>query len=111
MSWMAIIATLVQVFGPMLAALLQKWFEKRMTKAAEGLAAPETFATEDEARNALFDSAIARCFGWRRALLQKLKLKASQMGLRVGIVPPEVPAELAGELAEIMTDETDEADE
>lgn len=81
MGWAAIIAVILEIFGPLLAEWLQKWLDSLLNKAASRLPAASSFATEDMARGALFDEAIRslpRFAFARRAMLRRMK--ASGLG-------------------------------
>lgn len=76
MGWAAIISALLSVFGPMLIKWLQEWLASRFAEVAAALPDVATFGTPAEARNALFDGAIAslpRFAFARRALLRRMK--------------------------------------
>ena len=84
MSIGAIIAALISVLGPMFVEWLRKWIESRLHKAAEKLPPVESFASEHEARDALFDAALKdlpKYAKGRRALLKRMKSAASAAGI------------------------------
>ena len=74
MGWASIIAALSSFLGPILVDWLKKCAEKKAQEAAAGLPAMETFASETEARRALFaemDRNLPRWAKIRRALLTR----------------------------------------
>ncbi|VTT96592.1 unnamed protein product [Gemmataceae bacterium] len=97
----ALITALLAFFGPILAELIKKW----LATAADRLPAAETFASEDQARDALFDQAIAdlpkRARG-RRALLRRLKGVAAASGVTSAGPARPVSAADAEELADLF---------
>lgn len=84
MGWAAIIAALVQFFGPLVADWLKKCSEKKATDVAEQMPDVDTFASEHEARDALFDQVIEklprRAFV-RRAFARRMKAVAAKNGI------------------------------
>ncbi len=79
MEWVAIIAALMQVFGPILAEWLKKCMEERMEEAAKNLPVASSFASEADAADALFDEMIAglpRFAFIRRAAFRRMKQAA-----------------------------------
>lgn len=72
----AIIASLLSIFGPVLADWLKKCLEERLNDAAAGLPPAASFATEGAAVEALFDAAIDNLPRWafiRRRSLERMK--------------------------------------
>lgn len=109
MEWIALIGLLLQIFGPLIKQLLEKWLAKRLEMAAAAMPHPSTYASEGEARDALFDVTIATTWNpLKRFLLKRLKRHAATMGVgfsgAVPPIPPEVAAELQ-EFAEVMGDD------
>ncbi len=79
MGWAAIIAAILEVFGPILASWLKDCSKDKLTDAASSLPDPITFATEGAATAALFDEAISnlpRLAFIRRAALRRMKSAA-----------------------------------
>lgn len=84
MGWAALITMLIQVFGPILIEWLKKWLESRLSAAAEKLPAFATYGSEHEARDAMFNQAIAdlpRLAFARRAMLRRMKAAAATAGV------------------------------
>lgn len=77
MGWSAIIAALLQLFGPVLVDLLKQLLDKWLNKAAESLPPPDP--KDPGAVTALFDAAIDRAprFAFvRRGFLRSCKRAA-----------------------------------
>lgn len=76
MGWAAIIAAIMQVFGPLLAEWLQKWLDSLLNKSAARLPTLSSFNTAEAAKGALLDEAISslpRLAFARRAMLRRMK--------------------------------------
>lgn len=84
MSWVAIIAAILQVIGPILVEWLRKWLESRLHRAAESLGDMTAFSSEHEARDKMFDAAIKalpkRALA-RREFLRRCKTLCSHYGV------------------------------
>lgn len=105
MEWAAIITLLVQIFGPLLARLFERWLEKRLTEAAAHLPPVLYYASEAAARAALFDKAIElERRPLRRTLLKRLRRHAATLDVSVGDTVPPLPAAVAAELADFEGD-------
>lgn len=105
MTFAAIIAALISVFGPMLLAWIQKWLESRANKAAARLPAVGSFASEHDARNALFDAMIEdlpRAAFARRSLLRRLKGAAARAGVTSTGAASPISPEDAGDIADAV---------
>ncbi len=79
MTWAALIAALIEVFGPILVEWLKRWLEDRLKTAATHLPEPTSFAHHSAPPAALFDKAISLlpplAFA-RRTLLRRLRASA-----------------------------------
>jgi hypothetical protein len=76
MGWAAIIAAIIELFGPMLKEWLQKWLESRLKKAAERVNVADFGTDERAAKVALLTQAIEDTPRWmpaRRMLLRRMK--------------------------------------
>jgi hypothetical protein len=76
MGWAAIIAAIIELFGPMLKEWLQKWLESRLKKAAERINVADFGTDERAAKVALLNVAIAdtpRFMFARRLLLRQMR--------------------------------------
>lgn len=81
MSWMAIIAMLVQIFGPYIAKLFKKWLDKLFNRVAKTLPHPSTYSSTAAARVALIDAAIEETPIYRpirRAILRMMRDSGDQ---------------------------------
>jgi hypothetical protein len=79
MGWAAIVAALIELFGPLLQDWLKDCTAERLSDAARELPEPDTFGSEGEAASALFDRAISdlpRLAFVRRAALRRAKAAA-----------------------------------
>ena len=90
MGWASLLIALLDWLGPILVKLVQDWLRRRLEMAAEALPAMETYGTEAEARDALFDRAIADLPPWanqRRKFLRRAKVAAAVAGVSSQHVP------------------------
>jgi dihydrodipicolinate synthase/N-acetylneuraminate lyase len=104
MGWSVLIAALVEVLGPLVADWLKSCGEDRAKRAAERLPAFESFASEDAARDALFDEVIAdlpRLAFARRGLLRRLKATAAKAGVTSAGAARPLDPEDAADLADL----------
>lgn len=80
MSWAAIIAAILQIFGPLISEWLKKWLESRLVKASKTVGAGAD-GVDDAARiGALMDAALAdtpRVAFARRALIRRIRAYAT----------------------------------
>jgi len=79
MNWAAIIAALMEVFGPILQDWLKDCTAERLNRAAAELPPAETFGSDAAATVAMFDEAIAslpRLAFVRRTGLRRMKAAA-----------------------------------
>lgn len=108
MSWAAIIAAILQVLGPILVEWLRKWLDTRLARAAEKLG-DTVYASEHEARDAMFDQAIADLphhAHRRRRLLKRMKDAAAAAGVTsAGGILAEADAIELSELAAAAAEE------
>lgn len=82
--WASLIFELLKYLGPVLLEWLRKFLENRLERAAAKLPDFATYATEHDARDAVFQQAIddlPRFAYARRALFHRLKLAASDAGV------------------------------
>jgi hypothetical protein len=80
-GWLAIISALLTIFGPLIADWLKGCLEERLNEAAASLPPAETYASEGDASDALFDEAIRglpRFAFARRAALRRAKAAARE---------------------------------
>jgi hypothetical protein len=76
MGWAAIIAAIIELFGPLLKEWLQKWLESRLKKAAERINVADFGDDERMAKMALLTRAIEdtpRYMFARRLLLRQMR--------------------------------------
>lgn len=107
MSWAAIITAVLSFLGPLIADWLKKCGEERAQKAAEKLPDASTFASEHEARDALFDQMIADLpphARIRRAMLRRCKAVSAKCGVTSQGVATAMSAEDAEELADLAAE-------
>lgn len=104
MGWASIIAVLLEFLSPLIQDWLAKCAENRAQAAAERLPAFESFASEDAARDALFDEMIsdlpALAFA-RRGLLRRAKRAAAKAGVTSAGAARPLDPEDAAELADL----------
>lgn len=75
MGWSAIIAGLIDVFGPILAAWVKEWFQHHLTVTAAAMTNPADLDPA-EARVRLLETAVHRLphvAVFRRALLRRMR--------------------------------------
>ena len=99
MGWAAIIAAVIELFGPLIAEWLRKWLDQKLVMAATLLPSPG--GNEAEAREMLFDAALdslPRFAFARRTFLRTLR----GIAVRGGPLTPEDGAAVrdAGRAAE-----------
>lgn len=68
MEWIALITLFLQIFGPLIAKLIEKW----LNRAAKTLKSPESYASPTAATEALYDKAIGLATGVLRAPVRAL---------------------------------------
>lgn len=79
----AIIAQIIALLIPILVEWIRKWIESRLLKASDGMQMG-TFASEDDARDEMFDRAIANLphlAFFRRSLFKGVKKLARDCGV------------------------------
>lgn len=109
MGWEMLILALIQVLGPILVEWLKDWLERRLQQAAARIPELADYPTEDEARDALFDTAIAMTWNpLRRYLLRRLRHHAARLGVTASGVLPTLDAAAAEELAAIAGEVAEE---
>lgn len=84
MGWAALISSLLEIFGPVLAEWLKRWLDSLLQNSAARLPAAESFGSAKAARTALFDEAISstpRLAFARRGLLRRMKAHAEVKSL------------------------------
>jgi hypothetical protein len=102
MGWAAIIAVLLQIFGPLLAEWIKKWFDSHLRHAAALLPEPSFYADEPAARDALFEKAVATTRNpLRRLLLRRIARHAAALDVRAGDTAYTPPAAVVEELGDI----------
>ena len=83
MTWAAIAAALLAVFGPLLSDLLQKWLDDLLKRAVKRtLVRPDAYATAATRRSVLMDAAIEQHDEDGKALWIWQKLPWSQHSRR-----------------------------
>ena len=81
MGWATIIATILELLGPILQDLLKSCMEDQLNDAAGELPAAETYGSDGLAAEALFNQAIANLPFWarfRKRALRRAKAVAVQ---------------------------------
>jgi hypothetical protein len=81
MAWVTIIATVLELLGPVLQDLLKNCMEDQLNDAAADLPAAETYGSDGLAAEALFEKAIANLPFWarfRKRALRRAKAVAVQ---------------------------------
>jgi hypothetical protein len=76
MGWAAIIAAIIELFGPLLKEWITKWIEGRLKKASERINVADFGDDERAAKVALLTVAIEDLPRWakaRRMLLRRMK--------------------------------------
>lgn len=68
MEWIALITLFLQIFGPLIEKLLEKW----LNRAAKKIKAPEKYGSPALATAALYDQAIKDASGLRNAPIRAL---------------------------------------
>lgn len=101
---MAIITAVLAFLGPLLNELFKDCAKERAEKAAEKLPAPETFASEGEYRDAVFDQMLADLRPWerrKRNAIRRAKAVAAKHNVTSqGAMP--LAADDAEELADLV---------
>lgn len=102
MAWVALVAALIQFLGPLLGDLIKKWIDGKLKEAADAIGPITAFATEELAREALFDKAIQLTTGpVRRALLRRAKEACKAAGVTSEGPKNSIPPELAAATQEL----------
>lgn len=111
MGWESLVLALLQIFGPLIAEAFRRWLEDRFKEAAASLPPPSSYATDDEARDALFNEVLRRTRNpLKRVMLRRMKGHAARLGVVSAdsltvAVPPDVAAEFAELSAEMVAAE------
>src|SRR5688572_7416325 len=66
MGWITIVASILELLGPIIQDLLKNCMEDQLNDAAADLPAVETYDSEGQAAEALFNQAIANLPFWAR---------------------------------------------
>jgi hypothetical protein len=79
MGWSQLILVFMQIFGPFLKQLLQRWLDKKLHTTADAMASMDTYADEGTARDQLFECAIRSTWNpFKRVFLRRLQAIAEK---------------------------------
>lgn len=77
MQWIALITLFMEIFGPLIKQLIEKW----LNRAAKKIKGPESFSSPAVATTALYDAAIAEAKWIIRAPIRALLRVAKRAAL------------------------------
>lgn len=105
MGWSAIIAFLMQLFGPLIAEWLRKWLDDRFAKVLPMMPDPAAYPDDAARVRAICDAALAtvpRIAFMRRSLIRRIQVAAVAQANSPRPLTPEEIADVsaAGRAAE-----------